>query len=68
MPEDPLATFRPVVVQAACLNVRAGPGNERDVVCRLYTGAVVAVRELMPKGTAIWARTDLGWINMDNIS
>ena len=68
VPEDPLATFRPVVVQAACLNVRGGPGNERDVVCRLDTGDVVAVRELMPKGTAIWARTDLGWINMDNIS
>lgn len=65
---DVQVRFDTMVVKASCLNIRsdAGPGN--PVVCRLYSGATVVIREMKPTGAAIWARTDMGWINMDNIA
>lgn len=66
LPDAPNVTFRSLVVRSDCLDVRFGPDDEMDVVCRLHTGAVVAVRELMPRGTSIWVKTDLGWIDLED--
>lgn len=66
--EDPQASFDAVTVRASCLNIRSEAGAGNPVVCRLYSGATVVIRELKPTGASIWARTDMGWINMDNIA
>lgn len=66
--EDPQASFDTVIVKASCLNIRSEAGTGKPVVCRLYSGATVIIREMKPTGGAIWARTDMGWINMDNIA
>ena len=66
-PADPEGCFDTVVINAACMNLRGAAGSDAGVVCRLYEGAIVAVYERMPVEGSIWARTDLGWINMDHV-
>lgn len=64
-PTDPAVSFDTVTIKASCLNIRSEAGNSNCVVCRLYEGTTVAVREMKPADGTIWARIDMGWINMD---
>lgn len=54
-----------VTVSAACLNLRSKAEKGSPVVCRLYQGTTVTVLQVQAVEDRIWARTALGWIDMD---
>lgn len=56
---------RTVTIRAACLNLRSAAEAGSPVVCRLYQGTTVTIRQMKAVEDRIWARTDFGWINMD---